>query len=67
MMLDNSTYNKVKLIYKLSRMIWFIDKHGLLDANNSGDKECLDNLVALKKDLEKHLEKLQISVCIISK
>ncbi len=66
MMLDNSTYNKVKLIYKLSRIIWFIDKHGLLDSNNSGDKECLDNLVALKKDLEKHLEKLQKSVCIIS-
>ena len=66
MMLDNSTYDKVKLIYKLSRMIWFIDKHALVDSTNAGDKECMSNLVNLKKDLEKHLEKLQQSVCIIS-
>lgn len=66
MMLDNSTYNKVKLIYQLSKMIWFIDKHSLLDANNAGDKECAESLVNLKKDLEKYLEKLQKSVCIIS-
>lgn len=66
MMLDNATYNKVKIIYQLSKIIWFIDKHSLLDANNAGDKESLELLTMLKKDLEKYLEKLQKSVCIIS-
>ncbi len=66
MMLDNATYNKVKLIHNLSKMIWFIDKHGLIDASNAGDKECAETFAMLKKDLEKYLEKLQKSVCIIS-
>lgn len=66
MMLDNSTYNKVKIIYQLSKIIWFIDRHGLTDANNAGDKECMDALINLQKDLKKHLEKLQKSICIVS-
>lgn len=66
MILDNSTYNKVKLVYKISQIIWFIDKHGLIDANSSGDKDCMDSLIDLRRDLERHLEKLQKSVCIIS-
>lgn len=66
MMLDNSTYNKVKVTYKLSRLIWFIEKHALIDAQNAGDKECLDALITLQKDLTKHLEKLQKTVCTIS-
>lgn len=66
MMLDNASYDKVKLVYKISRMIWFIDKHALIDANSAGDREYIDMLIGLRKDLEKHLEKLQKSVCIVS-
>lgn len=65
-MLDNFTYDKVKLIYQLSKIIWFIEKHSLIDANNTGDKESLELIASLKKDLEKYLEKIQKSVCIIS-
>ncbi len=65
MMLDNTSYDKIKLIYKLSQMIWFIDKHALIDANNSGDKNSMDALIGLRKDLEKHLERLHKSACTV--
>ncbi len=66
MMLDNTSYNKIKLTQELSQMIWFIDKHGLMDAEKAGDSECVDILAGMRKDLEKHLEKLQKNMCIIS-
>lgn len=66
MMLDNSTYNKIKTLNHLSKLCWFIDKHALKDAELAGDQECVVALMALQKDLEKHIEKLQKSVCIIS-
>ncbi len=66
MMLDNSTYNKVKMLCQLSELCWFIDKHALQDAEKSGDQECLEDMKAIHKDLEKHIEKLQKSMCIVS-
>ncbi len=66
MMLDNTTYDKIKLIYKMSDLAWFIEKHALIDARNSGDQECIDALAAIQRDLHKHIEKLQKGMCIIS-
>ena len=66
MKLDNSTYNKVKILYKLSDLQWFIEKHALEDANNAGDKATVEGLLAVQRDLEKHIEKLQRSMCIIT-
>jgi hypothetical protein len=66
MMLDNSTYNKIKLIHEISRLVWFIDKHALVDANNAGDKEWMNTLIGLRKELEKQIEKCHKSVCLIS-
>ena len=66
MILDNSTYNKVKMLCKLSEICWFIDKHAIKDAENAGDAECIEMMRAIHKDLEKHIEKLQKSACIIS-
>ena len=66
MMLDNSTYNKVKLICEISQLVWFIDKHALVDANSAGDKEWMDTLIGLRKELEAYIEKCQKSVCMIS-
>lgn len=66
MMLDNSTYNKVKLVYEISKLVWFIDKHALIDANDAGDKEWMDTLIGLRKQLEIYIEKSQKSVCMIS-
>lgn len=66
MMLDNSSFNKVKLLYKLSDMQWFIEKHAINDAQEAGDKESVELLLAIQRDLEKHVEKLQRSACIIT-
>lgn len=66
MMLDNSSFNKVKLLYKLSDMQWFIEKHAINDAQEAGDKECVELLLAIQRDLQKNIEKLQRSACIIT-
>ena len=66
MMLDNSTYNKVKMLCQLSELCWFIEKHAMHDAQQAGDKECLQAMEAIKRDLEKHIEALQKSMCIVT-
>ena len=66
MILDNTSYDKIKLLYKLSDLCWFIEKHGIPDAQNSGDASCEENLRALQRDLEKHIEKLQRTMCMIT-
>lgn len=66
MILDNTSYNKIKLLYKLSELAWFIEKHALLDAQTAGDKENADALLALQRDLQKHIEKLHKAACIIT-
>ena len=66
MMLDNCTYNKIKMVYKISDLCWFIEKHAIEDAEKAGDMECAEILRGLQKDLEKHLEKVNKSLCIIT-
>lgn len=66
MMLDNTSYNKIKLLYKLSDLSWFIEKHAILDAQNAGDPACAEMLIALQRDMQKHIEKLQRSACMIT-
>ncbi len=66
MMLDNASYNKIKLLYKLTELQWFIEKHAINDANEAGDKACAELMLAIQRDLEKHVEKLQRSVCLIT-
>lgn len=58
-MLSNEQYNKVRLFYDVSRMLWFIDKHALLDAQKSNDAFCVTVLQQLKADMEKHQKALQ--------
>ncbi|MFA6066547.1 MAG: hypothetical protein WC707_05205 [Candidatus Babeliaceae bacterium] len=66
MTLDNPTYNKIKLIHELSCILWFIEKHALADAHNGGDKSSHEALAALQRDLSKHIEALQKSMCTIT-
>jgi hypothetical protein len=66
MMLDNATYNKVKLLHNLSAIYWFLEKHALIDAQNAGDKESVEAFKALQRDIEKHIEKMQKAMCIIT-
>lgn len=65
-MLDNVSYNKAKLLHEIACMQWFIEKHALKDAQAAGDSECYEMLMLLQKDLQKYLERLQQSVCMIT-
>ncbi|MBA2306687.1 hypothetical protein H0W26_00975 [Candidatus Dependentiae bacterium] len=66
MMLDNATYNKVKLLYKLSNLCWFLEKHAIADAAAGGDAESADALMTLKRDLQKHIERIQKGLCLLT-
>jgi hypothetical protein len=66
MMLDNTSYNKIKLLYKLSALSWFIEKHAKPDAQQAGDAQCQEMLNTLHKDIQQYLERLQKTMCIIT-
>ena len=57
-MMENATYNKVKLLNSLSELIWFIKKHALADAEQANDTDCVELLKQLHADLEKQLAAL---------
>lgn len=57
-MLDDCTYNKIKLLHELSSQLWFIQKHALQDAKIACDDHCKNVLIDLEKDLQKHIELL---------
>lgn len=61
--LPNCCYNKIKLLYKLSASLWFIEKHALEDSKKAHDEKCFAELEELKKDLEKHVEKMKQLLC----
>lgn len=54
-MLDDCTYDKVKLLHLFSRACWFIEKHALNDAQKSGDTNCHDIFKKIHQDLERHI------------
>lgn len=57
-MLDNCTYNKAKLVTEISKLIGFIDRHGIEDADEQEHEDCTEELKLLREDLEEHLEAL---------
>lgn len=65
-MLDNLTYDKVKLLHQISCLVWFIEKHALPDAQAAGDTESQDMLIALHRDLAKNLERMHQNICSIT-
>lgn len=65
MMLDNVSYNKIKLMHELSSNIWFIQKHAIPDAEKSGDQASVELLKNIERDLQKYLEKLQTTMCMV--
>ncbi len=58
-MLDHCTYDKVKLVYELSKIVWFIEKHAKQNAKNAGDMKCHDVFEKLAQDIEKYINQLQ--------
>lgn len=59
MNLDNMTYNKIKIIYKMSEVAWFINKNGLADATKAGDNESVTLLLKIQEELENHVNRLK--------
>lgn len=61
-MLCNCNYNKTKLLYKISKIAAFLDKHAVRDAEKDNHPLCAEEFKELKQDLDKHLEKLRMAV-----
>ena len=61
-MLANCNYDKTKLLYKLSKIVAFLDKHAIKDAGNDNHPLCAAEYSELKQDLEKHMEKLRVAI-----
>ena len=61
-MLSNCNYNKTKLLYKLTKIAGFIEKHAMHDAERDGHPLCAEEYKELKHDLERHIEKLRAAV-----
>lgn len=66
MILDNSSYNKIKLLHELSCLTWFLEKHAINDAKAAGDQEGYTMLLGLQRDLQKHIESMQHAMCIVT-
>lgn len=63
MKLDNVDYDKVKLLYKMSRIVWFIEKHAAMEAKRAGDRELLELLEEIREKNEQFVEHLQGLIC----
>jgi len=66
-MLKDCNYNKVKLIHDISRILNFINKHAIPDAEAENHPLCVEMHKELAADLEKHLAKLSEAVKGLSK
>jgi len=59
--MDNSTYDKIRILHDLSRLQWFIKQHAQKDiAANDPCHEIMNNL---KKDIEAYITALKIETC----
>ena len=61
-MLSNCNYGKTKLLYKLMKIVGYIDKHAVKDAEKDNHPLCAEEYKELKQDLERHIEKLRLAV-----
>ena len=61
-MLSNCNYGKTKLLYKLMKIVGYIDKYAIKDAEKDNHPLCAEEYKELKQDLERHIEKLRMAV-----
>jgi len=58
-MIDNCTYDKVKLIHDLSSIAWFLENHCEKDLKKSHKNNCCSEVIKnIKSDLSKHIDAL---------
>jgi hypothetical protein len=65
--LNDCNYDKIKMIHHLSKMVGFIDRHAVSDAEKEGHPLCAEEYKELRADLEKHINKLSSAVKGLSK
>jgi len=61
-MLSNCNYGKTKLLYKIMKIITYIEQHAIRDAEKDGHPLCAEEYKELKNDLERHAEKLRMAI-----
>jgi len=62
-MLDHCTYDKIRLLHDLSRIVWFIEKHAKADAQKIGDMKCHDIFEKCAIDISKYIEVIHNELC----
>ena len=62
-MLTNGTYDNIKVVYKLSKITWFIQECALPEAKRQEQTELIALYEALIKDLNSHTDKLYDMIC----
>ena len=61
-MMCNCNYNKTKLLYKITKIASFLEKHAIRDAEKDNHPLCAEECKELKQDLERHIEKLRMAI-----
>ena len=61
-MVCNCNYDKTKLLYKISTLVEFLEKHTVKDAEKDGHPLCAEMYKELKHDLHRHAEKIRSAV-----
>jgi hypothetical protein len=54
--MDHATYDKIRLLHDLNRIVWFIEKHAKKDAKEAGDMKCHDVYEKCAIDLSKYID-----------
>jgi hypothetical protein len=55
----NCFYDKLRITHDLCRIVWFLRKHGINDAQKARDKECNLLFDKLAHDLEDYIDELR--------
>ncbi len=61
-MLDDCNYSKVRLLHDLSKVAWYLDKHAIEDAEDTGHPACEELYEEIQADLEEHIDKLKETI-----
>jgi len=66
-MLNNCNYNKVRLLYDLSRIEGYLKRHAKADAKRHGHVKCHKLCVDMEKDVEKHIKGIRMAIIELAK
>ncbi|EKD48779.1 MAG: hypothetical protein ACD_64C00134G0003 [uncultured bacterium] len=59
--MDNCTYDKIRVLHDVSRLLWFIKQHA--EKEIPANDPCHEIIHNLKKDLDAYQTALKIATC----